>query len=506
MTKIRFYIIIIFAGLLTTACNKYLDVKPKGKLIPSEVADFDHLLDHTWTVQYIFLDNNGGSMAGYLNDNLELSEGMGKVAYKANNHPNIDRYYAYTFRKPYRNPNTSDYFWDWGTYRAASYYNNVIDGIGKLTDAGAEDGQYARTVLAQALAGRGFQYFLHNLLYGPVYKPGSANNARTIPYVINSDINAPMVDLSTQEEVFRLAGKDLHAALADAPAATNWPSRANKTAVQAMLAYYHLWTRRYDSAAHYANLAWAGATASGGSDKVIYNFNDFSWTNPANTISSTIKAPDNFLEAVNSREILLYRSEDRGAGRSSSSYPSEEYIALFDAANDLRYHYFFLTAPGYKTSYNGVDYNDGQRIQYYRGSKTQLTSGFTYPEVLLMRAEAYARTGKLAEAITDLNLLRRYRYKTGTPQVVMGTQDEVIAEVLKERRRELPASGIKRLLDLKRFVPDAGKPWHKAKIVHKLGTETFEAAVDSDLFIFNIANTILQYNPHWNIPLDNRPF
>ncbi|WP_341835402.1 RagB/SusD family nutrient uptake outer membrane protein [Chitinophaga pollutisoli] len=135
-----------------------------------------------------------------------------------------------------------------------------------------------------------------------------------------------------------------------------------------------------------------------------------------------------------------------------------------------------------------------------------MTSGFTYPEVLLMRAEGYARTGKLAEAIADLNLLRRYRFKPEAPQLTVGTQDEVIAEVLKERRRELPASGIKRFLDLKRFVLDAGKSWQKTKVVHKLGAETYEAVIDSDAFILNIANTILQYNPHWNVPLDNRTF
>ncbi len=86
-----------------------------------------------------------------------------------------------------------------------------------------------------------------------------------------------------------------------------------------------------------------------------------------------------------------------------------------------------------------------------------------------MRAEAYARTGKLTEAIADINLLRRYRFKTGTPPLAVGTQDEVIAAVLQERRRELPASGIKRFLDLKRFVLDAGKPWQKTKVVHTLG-------------------------------------
>ncbi len=506
MRLLRTYICVACGSLLLAACGKFLDVKPKGKMIPSEVADFDHLLDNTGIVQYIFLDNNTGSMIGYLTDNLELSEGIGKVAYKANNHPNIDRFYAYTFRQPYVNPNTSDYFWDWGTYRAAAYFNNVIDGIRSIPSIKSEDVQYARSVSAQALAGRAWGYFHHTLVYGPVYKPGSTNNKRTIPYVTSSDITAPMVDLSTQEEVFKRVAADLHAALSDAPAVTNWPSRPTKIAVQAMLANYHLFTQRYDSAAYYANLAWTAAIASGGPGKVLYNYNDFAWTNPANVVNSTIKAPDNFLEAANSREILLFRATDRGAGRSASSYPSAEFIALFDQDNDLRYKYFFLSAPGYKTTYNGTAYDDGARIQYYRGAKTQMTTGFTYPELLLIRAEAYARTNRMAEAVADVNLLRQYRYKTGTPPLTVGSQDEVIAAVLQERRRELPAAGIKRFLDLKRFVLEPGKPWHKSKIVHSLGSERFEAAIDSDFFILNISNTILQYNPHWNVPLDTRPY
>lgn len=506
MRSIRIYISVIAGLMILGACNKFLDVKPKGKLIPGEVADFDHLLDHTYIVQFIFLDNNGGSMPGYLTDNQELSEGIGKIAYKANNHPNIDRYHAYTFRKPYNNPNVSDYFWDWGTYRAAAYFNNVISGINGISGLSTDDNLYARKVISQALAGRAWGYFHHSLIYGPVYKPGGTNNTRTIPYVVSADVNAPMVDLSTQEEVFALVAQDLHAALPDAPLTTNWPSRPTKAAVQTMLAYYHLFTQRYDSVAYYANLAWTSATASGGPAKVLYNYNDFTWTNPANPIASTIKATDNFLEAANSREILLFRSTDRGAGRSSSSYPSPEFINLFDKNNDLRYNFFFLTAPGYKTTYNGITYDDGNRVQYYRGSKTQLTCGFTYPELLLMRAEAYARTNKLPEAVADLNLLRQYRYKTGTPQVIIGTQDEVINAVLDERRRELPIGGIKRFLDLKRFVLETGKPWYKSKIVHTLGTESFEANIDSDNFILNISNTILQYNPQWKIPLDSRPF
>ncbi len=80
-----------------------------------------------------------------------------------------------------------------------------------------------------------------------------------------------------------------------------------------------------------------------------------------------------------------------------------------------------------------------------------MTEGFSWPEVLLMRAEAYARMNELGLAIADLNTLRQYRFKTGTPPLTAGTQDEVIKWVLEERRRELPIGGYKRFLDLKRL-------------------------------------------------------
>ncbi|NSL87263.1 RagB/SusD family nutrient uptake outer membrane protein [Chitinophaga sp. Mgbs1] len=502
------YIRLLTLGALFTAvssCSKFLDVKPKGKLIPSEVADFDHLLDNSNIAQWVFLDNNSGCNLGYLTDNLYLSDGIGNVNYKGNNHPNIDRYWAYVFRQPYKNPATSDYFWDWGTYRSMAYFNNVIEGVRGIPQLSPEDQQYARRVIAQARVNRAWSYFITTLVYGPVYKPGTPNDTRTIPYVTSADVGAAMPDLSTQAQVFSQVANDVYAALPDVPEVTNWPSRPTKVAAQTLLAYYHLFTQRYDSVVYYANLAWTAASA-GGTDKLIYDYNTFSWTDNTNVINSTIKAPDNFLSAANSREHIFYRNTDGGAGRSSISYPSPEVIALFDQQRDLRFKYFFLTAPGYKTVYNGVTYDDGNRIQYYRGSKTTMTAGFSYPELLLMRAEGYARTNQLAAAISDLNTLRKYRYLTGTPLLSGGTQDEVIQQVLDERRRELPLGGFKRFLDLKRLCLDAGKPWAKATVRHQLGNTFYEGRVDSRDFILTISNVILKFNPQWNIPLDGRPF
>lgn len=501
------YIILVAAALLASSCKRYLDVKPKGKLIPSTVADYDHLMDNTSTVDLNFLDGNKGSILATLGDNLEITEGQGKVGFVLNSHPNVERYYAHIFRQPYKNPNTDDQFWSSGSagiYPQISYFNNIIEGIRGIGQKTAEDETFGKATVAQAIVARAWCFFNANMIYGPVYKPGTANATKTIPYVVAGDVNMPIPELSTTAEVATRVLRDLHEALPDLPVRATWPSRAGKATGHAMLAYYHLFTHQYDSVVYYANLAW---TAAGNPAAVLYDYNKIKLADPSKPLTSLlVSSQDGFINLVNSREMLFYRATDRDAGVAASlSYPSAELLALYDRTNDLRFSLFFLNAPGYKTNLGG-GFDDGMRISTYRFRKTKMTDGFSWPEVLLMRAEGYARTNKLELAIADLNTLRQYRFKPGTPQLTAGTQDEVMQQVLEERRRELPVGGFKRFLDLKRFALENGKPWSKSQITHKVGSQTYTATIDSKDFIVPISNVVLRYNPQWGIPLETRSY
>ncbi|RFS19240.1 RagB/SusD family nutrient uptake outer membrane protein [Chitinophaga silvatica] len=506
MTKLK-YSIYFAAVFMMSSCKRYLDVKPKGKLIPSSVTDYDHLLDNTSTVELNFLDGNKGSLLANLGDNLELTEGQVKVGFILSSHPNIERYYAHIFRQPYKNPNLDDQFWSSGSqgmYPQISYFNNVIEGIRSIGQKSPEEEVVGKISVAQALIGRAWCYFNANMIYGPVYKPGTANSTKTIPYLVDVDINKPIPNLSTSEEVVTRVLNDLHEALPNLPERSTWPSRANRATGHAMLAYYHLFTQKFDSVAYYANLAWSSA---GSPAAVLYDYNKLKLADPARpTTSLLISSQDAYTNVVNSREMLFYRATEKDAGMGASlSYPSAELIALYDQANDLRFSFFYLNSAGYKTTQGG-GYDDGMRISNYRFRKMKMTDGFSWPEILLMRAEGYARTNKLDLAIKDLNTLRQYRFKTGTPPLIAGTQDEVIKMVLEERRRELPIGGFKRFLDLKRFTLDNGKPWSKAQITHKIAGQTYTGTIDSKDFIVPITNVVLRFNPNWGIPLETRPY
>ena len=215
----------------------------------------------------------------------------------------------------------------------------------------------------------------------------------------------------------------------------------------------------------YADMAWTSALAQQGSvDNLIYNYNDFYYEpdpeaspSPGTDVevSLDLKGRDDYLGQTYHREMLFYRVAPSG-GMGSSGYPSVEFISLFDKNTDLRYRLFMLKDLGYATTVGDTKYDDGIVLQYYRDVKIKMTQGFSYPELLLMRAEAYARNSRKTEALSDLNTLRKYRYdntqgSTDLPNGAALTEDQLLEEILKERRRELPIATFQRVLDLKRL-------------------------------------------------------
>lgn len=395
--KAKLLTISLMVGLFM-GCHDFLDVKPVGKLIPTEVEEFENILNNTYTVDWYYMDNNKGTLLASLGDNLQISENSANYNYTAT-HPNINRYAAYTFKLPYGNPEKPDYFWEWGTYRAVGLLNNVIDGVNDVKNE--KTAKLAEELSAQARAARAWSYLTMAMIYGPVYDPAGANDTKTIPYRTAASPTEANPALSTTAEVFGLAKADIDFALKSVPDNVNHPARMNRCAVQTLMAYYYMFARDFGKMLEYADI--------------------------------------------------------------------------------------------------------------YRDVKIKMTQGFSYPELLLMRAEAYARNSRKTEALSDLNTLRKYRYdntqgSTDLPNGAALTEDQLLEEILKERRRELPIATFQRVLDLKRLALDNGKPWCKTTIEHKIGTQTYSASINSEYYVLPIPNNIIKYNPQWGLPLDTRPY
>ncbi len=507
----RNIIINLILALFITSCSGFLDVKPAGMLIPGkgDISAFDRLLNNQATINFVYLDNGGISLIPFLCDDVEMSDIQADFAWY-NGRQDMQCYFAYVFKKPYGNPNLHDFFWNMGTYRAVQYFNSCIDGINGIRTPEVE--KEADEIIAQATVARAWSLFMTALGYGPAYRPGGDNSTKTIPYRTSSDPNSPMEDLSSMEDIFKRVAGDIHSQMKNLPDIPSFNTRFGKVQAYAFLSYYHLFTAKYDSVAFYADKSLAlAASGAGGMDNLFYDMNKFSWADPSvaqdrdNRNVSSIKTSQGSasLSATYNMENCLYRS--CAQMRLGDTYPSKELLDLFDSSTDLRCEYFFFEYLGYKTVQNGVTYDDGRRILNYQ-SKLERTSGYTYPEILLMRAEGRARTHDLSGALADLNYLRKLRHKTGTPELQISGEDNIIKEIIDERRRELSTASTKRFFDLKRFTNEIGKPWAKEQITHVIHDKPYSAKVNSDFFILPIRNEVLRWNPQWGVPFDNTPW
>lgn len=510
-------ILLLSAVLLLGSCmDNFLDVKPMGKLIPEKAADFENLLNNDNTVDFQFLDGNRGIRFAYLGDNYKITQALSENRFTPGA-VNMDRYAAYIFYDPVSNPMERDYIWD-NLYQAISVFNSVIDGIEGLSE-GEKNSDLGKRLIAQAKAARAWCYLNGVFIWGPMWNPAGNNDTKVMPYRTAASPVVSNPDLNTTAEILEFIKTDLDEALNNVPEQVSNPSRANKTAVKALLAQYYMYKRNWNEMLKYANESWTESLArvNGDPDKLIYNLNDFKYIEknvtpkPGESREVYLSLgyfPDGVMDGSEpfkrsyNRESLFFRV---GTFSSGEDYlPSDEFIALFDPAKDKRYQLFMLDLVG-----------SGNELvkSYYRSNtdkmENNVNNGITYPELLLMRAEAYARSGNTVNALADLNLLRKYRYSGSVTDLTGGealNQDALLYEILKERRREMNVGSHQRFIDLKRYIYDSGKPWSKSVIEHKIGSQTYSKPLTDPIFNSRITNVIISYNPHWGLEPDNRSY
>lgn len=495
------------------SCSDFLDVQPVGKMIPTEVTQFEKLLNNTNTVDRQFMDNNRGCSYAMLGDNLQISETQAKANYTAT-FPNLDLLAAYIFYQPMLDPTSTPMWWSY-MWTATGYFNNVIDGVSAIDT----ESEYSKGVIAQACVGRAWQIMNAALYYGPMYNPAGPNDAKVLPLRTSGDPTVSNGPLATTAQLLEQVKKDLDYACANAPLNVVNPSRASRAAAYALRAEYHMYTRNWDAMKADAQEAWRLAVAERGSvDNMIYDYADF-YYEEVSAIDPNIdydpryemefRGPDNRFEQTDQREILLYRTVPYG-NSSSKFYPSDDLLSIFDRDRDLRFIQFYLLIPGYTSTKGGVSYKDENHIAYVKDDYMMETQGLSCPMLLITKAEAEARTNNLSDALESLNLLRKYRY-TGTdtdlPNGASLSQDQLLNEILTERRREQYPVSKDRVFDLKRYAYDTGKPWCKTSITHHIGSKSYTASITDPIFqSLPIDNAILKYNPQWGIEFNNTTF
>ncbi|ERJ58856.1 RagB/SusD family nutrient uptake outer membrane protein [Sphingobacterium paucimobilis] len=414
-----FKIAIIPALLSLGSCDNFLDVVPKGVVIPQTLADYEALLSAPLVVTRT--SNN----AVYATDEIILPE---EHRAGAGGYPGRHAVNTYDYLPEHYDVSENDEDWNAG-YKAIYTYNTVIQGI---ADNKEVDQTKKNRLKGESLVHRAFTYLSLVNQYAKHYS-GTAGEDLGVPLPMKPDINA-LLSRSTVAEVYQQIENDLLESIDLLPETPTYKQRPSKGAALGLLARMYLYKGNWEKSFDYANQTLA-------INSFLYDYNTFSYADPSNRSGVLNGYPT----AINEKKHIIFNKyllKVGGLGFQFLITPAQ--YALYQPG-DLRE--LFGTSPkGYTSAllpFQGVLEMNGA-YEYNNG-------GLTTQEIYLIRAEAAARLNKLPEALESLNGLRQHRFTTSTFKALASNdKNEVLDWVLNERRIELAFLG-HRLIDIKRL-------------------------------------------------------
>lgn len=437
-----FYIALLFTvGVAFTGCKKFLDVVPKGVVIPEKVNEFELIL------------NSEPLTSSFPQQIMYASDDIMTPYTKLDDNPDANAY----FWKTQLNNGVEASPAVWGSLYRSIYNTNVI--ISKVMNA--VDGTEAKKkqILGEALTFRAAFYFDLATVYAKAYDPQTAGTDPGIPLVTSTDVTEKAPPRSSVKATFDTIIKNLKTASEYLPELSPSNARINKYVAYGMLARVYLYMQDYANAGLYADKALAAPHA-------ILDYNDY---------FGGYEIPP----SEDNPEILWHRLTEDYAAIFYITWSSQ----LIDtySFDDMRKELLAVDYYGFgEYLYGGPDYG---------------TYGIGFPEMMLVKAEALARDNKIGEAMNMLNTLRVKRIMTDTYEPsTAATKEEALQLVLQERRWELAIKG-PRWSDMKRLDAQDRMP-----AVERLDMATGEVLEtlepNSTHYTFEIPSRVLLFNPN----------
>lgn len=452
---------ILFLGSCTIT-DDFLDVIPTGRLIPQTVEDFDKLLE-----------NPAASFQAW--ENMSYMDPDTYMPGK-----NYTNMYMNKWKRQYEwaeeQYTAEEKDLDWiNRYDMIFVYNLIIADIdgAKL---GARSESDRDRVKGEAYAQRAMDYFLLVNEYAP-HISASNQDAPGIPMPLKIDLTAQL-PRSTVGEVYTQILSDLDKAEVLLNNAPIYNYRANfrpgKAAIKALHALVNLYEGNFEDAKKFSNEALDLYD-------FVYDFTKISNKEEGDAWSG-LNISD-FDYSTDAKSVLWNRFHRWTYYKPAQLY-HPDLLALFDQDNDQR---FILFSSDH--TYYGADVSPNfAYARYY----AETNSGITVPNLMLVNAEAKARTGDGPGAMEALNRLLVKRIKNFVPLV--HTDAATTLQIIKnERRKELMATG-NNFIDLKRYhaygetiptftrtIPDG---------------QTFTLEPGSSKYVVPISKKIRNFNPN----------
>ncbi|MGL5683099.1 MAG: RagB/SusD family nutrient uptake outer membrane protein [Marinifilaceae bacterium] len=392
-------------ALLFSSCN-YLDVEPTGKVIPDEVEEFRGLLTAAYAgfpTHKHLLSVRSDEM---LPDNFGLSfnEYMGIVSWDDSNSDPLTPIFPWT-----------------SMYKVIFYANSVIQDAPSATNDGGDDTK--EQLIGEAYLLRAYAHFELLNLYAVPYNAATAATDKGIPMQLKIDVNQEFKRASVAD-VYSQILADISEGLKYIEVEKQEANRRFQFSRQAGLAF------KARVLTYMANWEEALATAQ----QLIPGVELEDLTAEKPVVPSRYDSKENILALEMAVSSIFW----------DDFYMSDEFMSSnFDmtkvdgAYGDKRLTVCFTSRLGVNKPY---------------GTTGKVT--FRAAEAYLIAAEAAANIGNLTEAVNNLKILNEKRLVSSLFNAKLATweamsQQELIAEIAKERAREFVVEG-HRWYDLRR--------------------------------------------------------
>lgn len=448
MKKAYIYILFITLVPLFNSCDDFLDESPSktSSIAPKSLEDYEAILN---SYRNFYSESVFSSIFG--TDDYELSTEM---------YDNFSRAYS-TYQPIYGTwdmelaANESAYYSGWSEeWEKIFTANLILSGINSVS-ASEED---KANIIAECHFIRAYSYFqLANIFCLPYTEANKQELGLPIKETTSFDES---IERATLEETYALIESDLMKALEITREfgdvnGLKYSWRASTAAVNGFAARYYLSLNDYVSAQSYAQKAL---------DEYDYlrNYNtDMRYSdipsyvtifNPNATQVELFYPYTHDLQTVHEDrmefgELYYYRMLVNAVW---AYWPSQELLGLYDQTNDLRYKYHMVEDYTYDRGSLNPPYSYPGYIFFF---KSDIPSGPSVPEMLLIKAECQVRQGLWSDGLDTANILRAARMDASADSseinLSASSKEEALVKIIEERRREMPF--VHRWYDIRRY-------------------------------------------------------
>jgi hypothetical protein len=485
-------IALIAFGVLS--CESYLEEVPQNKLNPSTVTDYRELLNYGYVTKERIMP-----YLEALGDDVDL-----KLEDRARDAVNGDAYMsAYLFEPTHETTLGTDIAFA-KLYQSIYYANLVITRIDEAESVtlGDDMQDFKDNLKGEAYALRAFSYFYLVNLYGQHYDPASASSDFGVPINFSTGAEDQAYPRATVEEVYNLMASDLDNAVSlmeanviEKTSKIQFNAQSARALQSRVALYMQDWDKTVETATKVLEVNNTVNDITGLTD--IFNEEEYN-------VFFSLRAGPDYLDAENTNIFFVNGvTENIPLVNYYPTYTTfsvnTELEDLYDEGDIRRYYFLGIL----DRVVSGVAY---QKLVTLKNRSTTSFFGRYQPtsfdgysrvlrveEVLLNRAEAYAKNGDLQLAINDLNAIRVKKIEPSFyTDLAVGsfTQETLIDYIFEERRRELCFEG-HRFFDLKRTTrPGMTRTGYKGDI-------TIESTLlqDDPRYVLQIPESELEANP-----------